>query len=112
MSSENSSFRDMFEFPHSGHHPKEDKKIWSHRHNKFKKSFQKENHQKDNFYAVIQRVKNVAKFIEKMKAHLVGNRTLNDHTLKPQELEYLEQDSIMELSDDLIPYDNKLVLTF
>ena len=49
-------------------------------------------------------------FAQNLKQRIAENRTFNTHNLKPNELEYLENDSQDEYVEAWYDHDNKLIL--
>ena len=81
MQGDESSFREMYHYPNDGSTHKYRKYMLKGARNK-RGSQETNKKEKETFYGVIQKAKNVALFARNIKQRIAEKRTLNTHTLK------------------------------
>ena len=81
MIPDDESFREMYQFPNDGPNQKHRKYLLKGQRNK-KNAQESTKEQKETFYDVVQKAKNVALFTQNLKQRIAQNRTFDTHNLK------------------------------
>jgi hypothetical protein len=99
----------MYGFPNDAHIHKHRKYVIKNQ--RSKRLVQEANKpQKETFYGVVRKAKNVAIFAQNLKQRIAENRSLNCHSLNPKEMAYLETDTQEESSLVCFDHDNRIIL--